>query len=295
MFDPSSFVNPTPLAHADASRDVLPRGGTSQRRTTRFNLYDLEMRNARGFNVWPEVYFSGSENVTEFSEGIDNQIKLLEITSYLSCAYLKGHLMGRALDWKYLETRFYASQQTQNQKPTDFVYDLLKLHKKLELGMSEKALVDHIFVRFEPQVQDYEEVRNPQTAIQLLEVLVNLRKDIRARQHWVREIAITWKDEVGMSVGCLMLVIIEEIGEILKWYIDQIMVEMIIEVAIRTTVKEISGSRAGISFKTMIADLTIGDINLKIEVKMTILVEGTKEIGVRVKILVEAVENKWEV
>ncbi|GFX73150.1 hypothetical protein TNCV_4502291 [Trichonephila clavipes] len=29
MFDPSSFVNPTPLAHADASRDVLPRGGTS--------------------------------------------------------------------------------------------------------------------------------------------------------------------------------------------------------------------------------------------------------------------------
>ncbi|GFU62348.1 hypothetical protein TNCV_1447541 [Trichonephila clavipes] len=30
MFDPSSFVNPTPLAHADTSRDVLPGGGTSQ-------------------------------------------------------------------------------------------------------------------------------------------------------------------------------------------------------------------------------------------------------------------------
>ncbi|GFV32105.1 hypothetical protein TNCV_1673941 [Trichonephila clavipes] len=30
MFDPSSFANPTPLAHANASRDVLPRGGTSQ-------------------------------------------------------------------------------------------------------------------------------------------------------------------------------------------------------------------------------------------------------------------------
>ncbi|GFX40313.1 hypothetical protein TNCV_4319461 [Trichonephila clavipes] len=27
MFDPSSFANPTPLAHADTSRDVLPRGG----------------------------------------------------------------------------------------------------------------------------------------------------------------------------------------------------------------------------------------------------------------------------
>ncbi|GFW46908.1 hypothetical protein TNCV_2982641 [Trichonephila clavipes] len=25
-----SYVNPTPLAHADTSRDVLPRGGTSQ-------------------------------------------------------------------------------------------------------------------------------------------------------------------------------------------------------------------------------------------------------------------------
>ncbi|GFW45035.1 uncharacterized protein TNCV_4513491 [Trichonephila clavipes] len=37
--------------------------------------------------------------------------------------------------------------------------------------MSEKALVDHIFVRLESQVQDYVEVRNPQTAIQLLEVL----------------------------------------------------------------------------------------------------------------------------
>ncbi|GFW04337.1 uncharacterized protein TNCV_877101 [Trichonephila clavipes] len=33
-----------------------------------------------------------------------------------------------------------------------------------------------------------------------------------------------------MSVGCLMLVIIEEIGEILKWSVDRIMVEMIIGV-----------------------------------------------------------------
>ncbi|GFX70318.1 uncharacterized protein TNCV_2955381 [Trichonephila clavipes] len=331
MFESSSYVNPTPLIHADTSRDVLPRGGTAQWRPTRFNLYDPEMRNARGFNVWPEVYFSGSENVTEFLEGIDNQIKLLEIPSDLSCAYLKGHLMGRALDWyqifgsmlvpntatdfaqlkaalskaflaiqnkqnkKELETQFYASQQRQNQDPTDFVYDLLKLHKKLELGMSEKALVDHIFVRLEPQVQDYVEVRNPQTAIHLLEVLAKFEERYSCKQHWVREIVIKWKDEVGMSVGCLMLVIIEVIGEILKWYIDQIMVEMIIGVAIRTSVKEIRGSRAGIGFKTMITDLTIGHINLEIEVKMTILVEGTKEIGVRVKMLVEAVENRWDV
>ncbi|GFT10103.1 uncharacterized protein TNCV_1115412 [Trichonephila clavipes] len=67
------------------------------------------------------------------------------------------------------------------------------------------------------------------------------------------------------------------------------MVEGIIGVTIRIAGKEISGSRAGIGFKTMFADLTIGDINLEIEVKMTILVEGTKEIVVRVKILVEVI------
>ncbi|GFX46352.1 uncharacterized protein TNCV_238141 [Trichonephila clavipes] len=37
--------------------------------------------------------------------------------------------------------------------------------------MSEEALVDHIFVRLEAQVQDYVEVRNPQNTVQLLEVL----------------------------------------------------------------------------------------------------------------------------
>ncbi|GFV98989.1 uncharacterized protein TNCV_3390521 [Trichonephila clavipes] len=153
--------------------------------------------------------FSGSKNVTEFLEGIDNQIKLLEIPSDLSWAFLKGHLLGRAQDWyqifesalvqntatdfaqlkaalskafpaiqnrKDLETRFYASQLRQNQEPTDFVYDLLKLNKKLDLGMSEKALVDHIFVRLEPQVQDYVELRNPENTVQLLEVLARFEE-----------------------------------------------------------------------------------------------------------------------
>ncbi|GFX87090.1 uncharacterized protein TNCV_2151441 [Trichonephila clavipes] len=75
-----------------------------------------------------------------------------------------------------------------------------------------------------------------------------------------------WKDEAGMSVGCLMLVIIEEIEEILKWCVDRVMVEMIIGETTRVAVKEISGSRAGISFR-MTEDLTIGDINLEMEVK----------------------------
>ncbi|GFX34203.1 uncharacterized protein TNCV_2894101 [Trichonephila clavipes] len=76
-----------------------------------------------------------------------------------------------------------------------------------------------------------------------------------------------------MSMGCLMLVIIEEIGEILKWCVDRVMVEMIIGVTTRIAVKEISGLRAGIGFRTMIKDLKIGDINLEIEVKMPILVD----------------------
>ncbi|GFW66913.1 uncharacterized protein TNCV_4687981 [Trichonephila clavipes] len=44
------------------------------------------------------------------------------------------------------------------------------------MGMSEKALVNHIFVRLEPQVQDYVEVRNPQNVIQLLDVLAKFEE-----------------------------------------------------------------------------------------------------------------------
>ncbi|GFV23329.1 uncharacterized protein TNCV_4780431 [Trichonephila clavipes] len=42
--------------------------------------------------------------------------------------------------------------------------------------MSENALVDHIFVRLEPQVQDYVEVRNLQNMVQLLEVLAKFEE-----------------------------------------------------------------------------------------------------------------------
>ncbi|GFU78789.1 uncharacterized protein TNCV_4791751 [Trichonephila clavipes] len=155
----SSFF-PTPLGHDD----------------------NLEVGGAAGLSGLPEVYFSKSENVEEFIEGIDNQIKWLEPPSDLACAYLKGHLLEWAWDWyeifgsalvqntatdfaqsksaltktflvvrnrKDLEIEFYSSQQNMDQEPTDFIYDLLKIHKKLGLGMSEEALVDHIFVRIE--------------------------------------------------------------------------------------------------------------------------------------------------
>ncbi|GFV20515.1 uncharacterized protein TNCV_4142761 [Trichonephila clavipes] len=146
MFDSRSFVNPTPLAHADASRDVLPRGG---------HLL------GRALN-WYQIFGSTlvQNTATDFA-----QLKAALSKAFPAIQNKKG-----------LETRFYASQQRQNQEPTDFVYDILKLNKKLELGMSEKALVDHIFVRLVPQVQDYVGVRNPQTVIQLLEVLAKFEE-----------------------------------------------------------------------------------------------------------------------
>ncbi|GFX91432.1 uncharacterized protein TNCV_3545151 [Trichonephila clavipes] len=57
-------------------------------------------------------------------------------------------------------------------------------------------------------------------------------------------------------------------------------------------VKEISGFTAGIDFRRMIENLTIWDTNLEMWIKKTILAEGTAEIEVRVRILVEAIGGK---
>ncbi|GFX40642.1 uncharacterized protein TNCV_2374261 [Trichonephila clavipes] len=56
-----------------------------------------------------------------------------------------------------LETRFFASSQKHNQQPSEFVYDLLKIHKILKLEMTEEKLIDHIISRLEPQILDYVE------------------------------------------------------------------------------------------------------------------------------------------
>ncbi|GFV11285.1 uncharacterized protein TNCV_3723741 [Trichonephila clavipes] len=70
-----------------------------------------------------------------------------------------------------LETRFYSSSQKHNQKPSDFKYDFLKIHKILKLEMTEEKLIDHIISRLEPQILDYVEVRNPQTTSNLLQII----------------------------------------------------------------------------------------------------------------------------
>ncbi|GFT98228.1 uncharacterized protein TNCV_790121 [Trichonephila clavipes] len=168
-----------------------------------------EFRVGSNFRIIPEQYFPGMENVAEFLENIDNSLTYYEIPTQLACGYLKGHLPGRALDWfevlgyrvvedkatdyahlkqalteqfpvvrnrSELETRFYASSQKHNQKPSDFVHDLLKIHKILKLKMTEEKLIDHVISRLEPQILDYVEVRHPQTSSNLLQIIDKYEK-----------------------------------------------------------------------------------------------------------------------
>ncbi|GFS66823.1 uncharacterized protein TNCV_230231 [Trichonephila clavipes] len=163
-----------------------------------------EFRVGSSFRIIPEQYFSGVENVAEFLENIDNNLTYYEIPTQLACAYLKGHLNGRALGWfevlgyrvvedkatdyaqlkqalteqfpmvrnrSELETRCFASSQKHNQKSSDFVYDFLKIYKILKLEMTEEKLIDHVISRLEPQILDYVEVRHPQTTSNLLQII----------------------------------------------------------------------------------------------------------------------------
>ncbi|GFU83740.1 uncharacterized protein TNCV_858191 [Trichonephila clavipes] len=179
-----------------------------------------EFRVGSNFRIIPEQYFSGVENVAEFLENIDNNLTYYGIPTQLACAYLKGHLTGRVLDWfevlgyrvvedkatdyahlkqalseqfpvvrnrSELETRFFASSQKHSQKPSDFVYDLLKIHKILRLEMTEEKVIDHIISRLEPQILDYVEVRHPQTTSNLLQIIdISMRKGFYIERSEVR-------------------------------------------------------------------------------------------------------------
>ncbi|GFY01051.1 uncharacterized protein TNCV_5075191 [Trichonephila clavipes] len=57
------------------------------------------------------------ENVAEFLENIDNNLTYYEIPTQLACAYLKGHLTVRALDW--LEVLGY---RVVEDKATDYAH-----------------------------------------------------------------------------------------------------------------------------------------------------------------------------
>ncbi|GFV99225.1 uncharacterized protein TNCV_1511981 [Trichonephila clavipes] len=108
-----------------------------------------ENRVGSNFRIIPEQYFSGVDNIDDFLKNIDHNLAYYEIPAQLACAYLKGHLKGRALDWfevlgyrviegkstdyahlkqalseqfpvvrnrSELETRFYSSSQRREEK-----------------------------------------------------------------------------------------------------------------------------------------------------------------------------------
>ncbi|GFX08293.1 uncharacterized protein TNCV_3267821 [Trichonephila clavipes] len=88
------------------------QGGTQGGSHSGAKRVNPEFRVGFNFRIIPEQYFSGMENVAKFLENIDNNLTYYEIPTLLACAYLKGHLTGRALDWlepqllDYVEVRY---------------------------------------------------------------------------------------------------------------------------------------------------------------------------------------------
>ncbi|GFX65622.1 hypothetical protein TNCV_4093171 [Trichonephila clavipes] len=83
----SSFF-PTETCRVDNVELSFSRMGASHWCPTRFNNGQLNFPNPEvgGLNacpVLPELYFSVSENFKDFLEGVDNNIKFLEISSHL--------------------------------------------------------------------------------------------------------------------------------------------------------------------------------------------------------------------
>ncbi|GFW37122.1 uncharacterized protein TNCV_5020201 [Trichonephila clavipes] len=158
---------------------------------------------------------SQSENQGDLHNGAQRINPENRIPAQLACAYLKGHLKGRALDWfevlgyrviedkatdyahlkkalseqfpvvrnrSELKTRFYSSSQRRDQQPLNFIYELLKIHKVLKLEMSEEKLIDHVVNRLEPQILDYVEVRHPQNTANLLQIVDKYEERFMNRQ-----------------------------------------------------------------------------------------------------------------
>ncbi|GFU14392.1 retrovirus-related Pol polyprotein from transposon opus [Trichonephila clavipes] len=162
------------------------------------------------------------------------------------CIYLNGHPHRWALDWfevlgyrvvedkapdyahlkqalseqfpvvrnrSELETRFYSSSQKQNQKPCDFVYDLLKIHKILKLEMTEEKLIDHIISGLEPQILEYVDVSNLQTTSNLLQIIDKYEEQFLNRK--IREAPVLqlpnfteqfklFTDASGVGIGAVL-------------------------------------------------------------------------------------------
>ncbi|GFX37570.1 uncharacterized protein TNCV_3200941 [Trichonephila clavipes] len=243
------------------------QGGTQGGPHSGAQRVNPEFRVGSNFRIIPEPYFSGMENVNEFLENIDNNLTYYEIPTQLACAYLKGHLTGRALDWFQVlgyrvvedkatdyahlkqalteqfpvvrnRSELYAFSQKHNQKPSDFVYDLLKIHKQLKLEMTEEKLLDHVISRLEPQILDYVEVRHPQTTSNLLQII---DKESAAKIGGKREVTtdtLTIADRRGNSIG-LRVKVLRIIGDSM---VDAEVVNLIIDSIIKAVDRVVRGT-----------------------------------------------------
>ncbi|GFT06957.1 uncharacterized protein TNCV_1415231 [Trichonephila clavipes] len=107
-----------------------------------------QFRVRSSFRVIPEQYFSGLKRVVEEKETDYAQLKQA-LTKQFPVVRKRSEF----------ETRFYASYQNHNRKPSNFVYELLKIHKQLKLDMVEQKLLDHVISRLQPQLLDYVEIQ----------------------------------------------------------------------------------------------------------------------------------------
>ncbi|GFS55618.1 uncharacterized protein TNCV_131431 [Trichonephila clavipes] len=102
----------------------------------------------------------------DFLENIDHNLAYYEIPAQLACAYLKGHLKGRALDW--FEVLGY---RVIEDKATDYAHLKQALSEQFPLVRNRT-----------PQILDYVEVRHPQNTANLLQIVDKYEERFMHRQ-----------------------------------------------------------------------------------------------------------------
>ncbi|GFW91186.1 uncharacterized protein TNCV_3301621 [Trichonephila clavipes] len=121
--------------------------------------------------VTQEGHHSGAQRVNLEFRVLDYRVVEDKATDYVHLKQALSEQFPVVRNRSELETRFYSSSEKHNQKSSDFLHDLLKIHKILKLEMTEEKLIDHIISRLEPQILDYVEVWNPQTTSNLLQII----------------------------------------------------------------------------------------------------------------------------
>ncbi|GFV82364.1 retrovirus-related Pol polyprotein from transposon opus [Trichonephila clavipes] len=97
------------------------------------------------FRIILEQYLSNVENVVEFLEKIDNNLTYYEILKKLACAYLKGHLTRRVLDW--FEVLCY---RVVKDKATDYVHLKQELSEKfpVDTGADKSFISEEVYRKY---------------------------------------------------------------------------------------------------------------------------------------------------